>query len=136
MLHAYQYCSIRLAFVFSTADPFVKDFDKFKNLIEHENMKLQCGVLGYPKPIVSWFKDGVNLMNNNDTESRIKFKESNGFQNSELNIKAVKFDDAGEYKCVAVSPTNSSIKTEKSIVVRVLGTAHCGLLVWFLTSII
>ena len=82
------------------ADPYVKDFEKSKNLIEDENMQLQCSVLGYPKSIVTWYKDGKVL---NASDSRITKEPLNGYLNGKLKINSVEFSDAGIYTCSAYS---------------------------------
>ena len=89
------YCNVTIF-----ADPFVKDFEKSKNLIEDENMQLQCTVFGYPKSVVTWYKDGKVL---NASDSRITKEPLNGYMNGKLKINSVEFSDAGEYTCSAFS---------------------------------
>ncbi|KAH9492962.1 hypothetical protein Btru_023943 [Bulinus truncatus] len=85
-----------------TAAPAVEKFEKSKNLIQDDNMELQCKVLGYPRATVTWFKDTVEL-NVTGENSRIILLPLNGYKNARLQIKNVEFSDAGEYECRAFS---------------------------------
>jgi len=105
-------CSVALR-----AKPLVLDFEKSKNLIQDEKMELQCNVLGFPKAIVSWFKDGTQLVMS-DKEPDLIMSPLNGYMNARLTIKEVDYDDAGEYKCVAFE-ASFNVNTTKVITVRV-----------------
>ncbi|GFO13568.1 neural cell adhesion molecule 1 [Plakobranchus ocellatus] len=98
------------------AGPFVEDFKKSKNLIEKDNMELQCKVKGYPKPTVTWYKDNAIL--NISQDHRIELLPLDGYKNARLIIKGIEFSDEGEYACKAFSSyfNETAIKT---ITVRV-----------------
>jgi len=98
------------------AEPLVLDFDKSKNLIEGDKLELQCKVKGFPRPIVQWLKNNQVL---NMTEgNRIQLGSLNGFPNAHLIIKAVEFEDAGDYTCRATS-SYFNMSIAKTLVVRV-----------------
>jgi len=96
-----------------TADPFVLPFEKSKNLIEEDKLELQCSVLGFPKSIVTWFKDGLKL---NRTGAKLA-PNNEGFENGHLIIEDLDFDDAGEYNCTATGANQQ--KSSQVIIVRV-----------------
>lgn len=105
-------CSVALR-----AKPLVLDFEKSKNLIQDEKMELQCVVLGFPKAVVSWFKDDTEMVMS-DKEPDMTMSPLNGYMNARLTVKGVDYDDAGEYKCVA-HEASFNVSNTKVITVRV-----------------
>ncbi|KAK3608622.1 hypothetical protein CHS0354_042621 [Potamilus streckersoni] len=73
------------------AVPKIETHDKDKNMILGETLELRCTASGFPKPSITWMKDGTAL---NQTE-RIHPKED------KLVIYNLRFDDEGNYQCVA-----------------------------------
>ncbi|KAL3866678.1 hypothetical protein ACJMK2_043959 [Sinanodonta woodiana] len=73
------------------AVPKIETHDKNKNLVQEDTLELRCTASGFPKPTITWKKDGQAL---NQTE-RIHPKEER------LVIYNLGFDDKGEYQCVA-----------------------------------
>ncbi|KAI8777694.1 basigin-like isoform X1 [Biomphalaria glabrata] len=99
-----------------TAPPHVDDFEKAKNLIQDDNMELQCKVQGFPHAVVTWYKDDIEL---NVTEGgRVTLMPLNGYKNAHLKIKSVEFSDAGEYECKAYS-AYFDVSSSKKVTVRV-----------------
>ena len=45
----------------ATASPKVIPFEKSKNLVQDEKLMIECKVLGYPKPSITWFKDNEEV---------------------------------------------------------------------------
>lgn len=64
-----------------------------------EPFRMFCNIVGLPDPEVSWYKNGVLI--ENDTRITI----SPGMQN--LDIKYLKIEDDGEFKCVGVNRLGS-----------------------------
>ncbi|KAK3576122.1 hypothetical protein CHS0354_028021 [Potamilus streckersoni] len=73
------------------AAPKIETHDKNKNLVQEDTLELRCTASGFPKPTITWKKDGQAL---NQTE-RIHPKEER------LVIYNLGFDDKGEYQCIA-----------------------------------
>ena len=44
------------------AQPHVLPFEKSKNLVQDEKMVVECKVLGYPKPYITWFKEDEEIV--------------------------------------------------------------------------
>ena len=40
------------------AAPFVVPFGKSKNLVQDDKLAIECSVLGYPIPNITWYKEG------------------------------------------------------------------------------
>ncbi|CAL1543889.1 unnamed protein product [Lymnaea stagnalis] len=98
------------------ASPLVKDFEKSKNLIQEDNLELQCQVLGYPPAVVTWYKDNEPL--NATGSDRVLLFPLKGYKNAHLKIKNVDFNDAGDYKCEAFSD-HFNDSSAKEVTVRV-----------------
>ncbi|KAK3601117.1 hypothetical protein CHS0354_024837 [Potamilus streckersoni] len=73
------------------AYPNIETHDINKNLVPGDILKLQCTASGFPRPNITWKKDGKSLNQTN----RIYPKEER------LLIYIVEFNDTGEYECVA-----------------------------------
>jgi len=97
----------------------INDFDKSVNVKQGKDLELQCWVVGYPYPVVTWFKDGVALNNGSKKDPRVKTPFYKGYQNAELNIAKMEYEDAGTYNCTATYPGNVSEISSKTIIVRV-----------------
>lgn len=62
-------------------------------VLKNQEAILECIVFGYPKPIVEWHKDGVNIALSS-TGNYSKFGANS------LNISSAQTTDAGKYECV------------------------------------
>ncbi|ESO92578.1 hypothetical protein LOTGIDRAFT_233029 [Lottia gigantea] len=98
------------------ATPYVKKFDKSKNLIQGDPLEIKCAVLGYPRANVTWKKDDVIL----EANERIVFKPYGGVDNTILYIEEIEFEDKGTYMChAAVAAGIANGTFNRTIVVRV-----------------
>ncbi|CAG9865498.1 unnamed protein product [Phyllotreta striolata] len=70
--------------------------------VEGQNVSLDCAANGYPKPVITWLKDGYPI-DMNDLDSRFKFA---GTTNS-LRITNIKEEDDGTYQCRAENKEDS-----------------------------
>ena len=59
-------------------------------LKEKQNVILPCKAVGFPSPVISWYKDG-----------RVIKDERRQFKNRNLEIKNILFEDRGIYTCTA-----------------------------------
>lgn len=84
--------------------PYVKHFEKSKNMIQDDPLHLECKGYGHPTPVVQWFKGETLLVADNN---RITFKDIDAKQESMINgtlrIETMAYEDAGDYKCVATN---------------------------------
>ncbi|XP_053405638.1 hemicentin-1-like isoform X2 [Mercenaria mercenaria] len=97
--------------------PAIDSHDNNKNLVQGDSLELKCKVSGFPKPTVSWFKDGSEM----NTTTRIHTLEYEGAM-GKLMIYSLEDEDEGYYKCVAendVAPFNATAEMR----VRVKGFA-------------
>jgi len=102
------------------ASPYVVPFEKSKNLVQEEKLSVECSVLGHPKPVISWSKGGVDVTDDGHfkLETADTYNEE-PIEHGRLVIQSVDFDDAGEYKCLATSPTDTNSTHSQSVLVRV-----------------
>lgn len=127
-------CVVHHCKVSVNADPFVKDFPtKSVSVTEEDDLKLECGALGYPKPEVTWFintdtDDTDNAMKykllDPQSDDRISLTDVDGYVNASLSIKRVASGDEGIYKCVVSrreGGEEGNITAEKTVRVRVKG---------------
>jgi len=96
------------------APAHVKKFERSKNLVQGDNLVLDCNAQGFPEPSVYWLKGDVPV--NSLDDSRISFEPHNGIDNATLLIKNLNFEDRAEYMCVATNDLGSHNNT---ILVRV-----------------
>jgi len=93
--------------------PYVKPFEKSKNMIEEDPLQLECKGYGFPIPVVEWFTKGQLLVQ----EDRVTLKdtpaqqESSVMVNGTIRITNMGFDDAGDYECVASNVYGNSNAT-------------------------
>ncbi|XP_038047064.1 uncharacterized protein LOC119721201 isoform X2 [Patiria miniata] len=88
--------TVRITTHGATAPRFV--FKPQSRVVEiGQTARLICGVRGSPKPLVSWFSEGMELKN----EGRYRVFESDEPGNFVLEIREVRPTDAGTYTCTA-----------------------------------
>ncbi|WKY09394.1 hypothetical protein Q1695_002059 [Nippostrongylus brasiliensis] len=73
-----------------------------RSVLEHEEIQLECAVVGKPPPAITWYKDGLKLMLEN---RMLQYTDRRGL--TRLNIMNAMSKDTGEYTCEA---SNSSGK--------------------------
>lgn len=86
--------------------PYVKQFEKAKNMIQGDPLQLECKGYGFPIPVVEWTTKGNVLVPDG---ARITLKdtpaqqESSVMVNGTIRITNMDFEDAGDYECVATN---------------------------------
>lgn len=85
---------------------------KNAEILENTQFRFMVKVLGSPRPKVSFFKDGKELIESNDHIQVIREKDYLGFY--ELVINDVEKSDAGVYKCKAVN-TYGEVESEATV---------------------
>ena len=76
-----------------------------KNPDEGDETTASCAWTGSPDPVVTWYKDGSPLREE-DLPSRIRItmsREGDNFQSS-LEIDGVELSDTGDYACNVTNP--------------------------------
>ncbi|KAL7829000.1 hypothetical protein SRHO_G00326340 [Serrasalmus rhombeus] len=77
-----------------------------------QTVKLACKVTGTPKPVVTWYKDGVVVK---DDKHHIISEGNSG--TCYLVLASVKGEDSGQYMCYAASPMGNASTLAKITVV-------------------
>ncbi|XP_046366814.1 basigin-like [Haliotis rufescens] len=98
------------------AAPYVRKFDKSKNLIEGDPLTLRCDVVGFPATAITWFKDDVRIEDHKKIVVTVDDHSNN--EDGMLQIAKVDFDDKGKYMCLAYSSYFNQ-SANGTIVVRV-----------------
>jgi hypothetical protein len=108
-----------LIFVFA-ATPYIDHFERSKNLVQGDTVKINCKAYGYPVPIITWFKlrEDETEKPISGVENRTIISASNGVPNSKLEISELVMEDGGTYGCKALNDYNT---TSATILVRVKG---------------
>ncbi|XP_064619218.1 basigin-like [Lineus longissimus] len=104
------------AFVEST--PYINHFDRSKNLVQGDTVKIECKAFAYPIPTITWFRvmDDETEKPLSGAENRTIISAANGIPNAKLEISELVMEDAGTYGCRATNEFNS---TSATILVRV-----------------
>jgi hypothetical protein len=97
-----------------TAGPLVLDFEKSKNIIEGDDLELNCVVKGYPYVVITWRKNGEII-----NDSRVQLQDYDGHKNAQLLIRSAEFSDAGVYSCKPYSYAFPNETKGKEITIRV-----------------
>ncbi|BFZ14085.1 hypothetical protein BsWGS_17124 [Bradybaena similaris] len=95
------------------AAPLVLDMEKSKNLVEGEQLEMNCLVKGYPTPTVRWFQNGYEIKDG----GRVHLADHNGVKNAVISIESVQDSDGGKYICNATDDDGQY--SYKSITVRI-----------------
>jgi len=86
-----------------SALPYVRQYDRPKNVIEGDPFQTECYAWGYPQVTVIWHRGNETV----DTEaSRVVLKNGSA-ENSTLRIEDVCYDDSADYTCVATNALGS-----------------------------
>lgn len=107
-------------FFFSESPHFIAKPPPSMTLKEKQNVILPCKAVGFPPPVISWYKDGQVIR-----EDRREFKKRN------LEIKNILFEDHGIYTCTA---ENLLGRIQLSVNITVKGK-YCILILVFLRDI-
>lgn len=85
-----------------------------------EPLVLNCKFLGIPRPNIRWYRDDVEIIED-ENDSRISFHDNKTI----LDIKYIKIEDQGKYKCAASNrlgdaarETTLKITSNKKVVIR------------------
>ena len=76
--------------LFSESPHFITKPSSSVTVKEKQNVTLQCKAAGFPPPIISWYKDG-----------HVIEEEERQFKKRKLEIKEIEFKDRGIYTCTA-----------------------------------
>lgn len=89
-------------------ESFVKEFDKARNVIQGDPLRLVCNAWGIPEPTITWYHDGNQLVQ--DGSGKVTLKESEvsteGFpklQNGTIRIVDMDDPQKGNYSCLAAN---------------------------------
>ena len=104
------------AFVLGLAPRFVSVTNDTNVVVQGDEVLLPCHVTGFPLPVVTWYKDGL------DVHSILRSKFI--FQGNDLLLKGVVEEDSGVFKCKAENYLNS---TEQVFQLHVQGTVFVKL---------
>lgn len=77
-----------------------------------DRVMMQCKVVGFPTPTITWFKEGQEITPSSDFQPG--FETNTG--TCSLEIPEVFPEDAGEYACRAVNPFGESVTTANLLV--------------------
>lgn len=89
---------------------------------------LPCNVTGQPRPLVTWFKDGVTLVRSDGYLNASVAASAGGrlavLEEGSLRIQQVQHSDQGSYSCAASNP-NGTVASNTSFL-TVLGEGRVG----------
>jgi hypothetical protein len=85
--------------------PYVKQYEKPKNVIEGDPFQLECVAWGEPAVQVTWYRDDEPVVADGE---RVILKNSSLLQNATLRIVNTEYDDEATYVCVAVNSVGNS----------------------------
>lgn len=106
-----------------SALPYVRQYDKAKNVIEGDPFQTECYAWGYPETSVTWHRGALRVV---AEANRVMFKNGS-VENSTLRIEGANFEDSDDYMCVA---TNALGSANATITVRVKGKVTVTLRLW------
>ena len=105
--------------------PFIRYEPKDVTVSSGEEIRLSCGVMGYPKPTVTWFKDTVPLIS---LEPRVIIADDTLLIRKARHSEVA--NDAGLYYCIAKNQHGTYKSRNATVVV------HCKYsCVFFITLI-
>ena len=102
-----------------SALPYVRQYDRPKNVIEGDPFQAECYAWGYPQVTVTWHRGNVVV----EAESSRVVLKNGSAENSTLRIEDVCYDDSADYTCVA---TNALGSVNATISLHVKGAEFCN----------
>jgi len=90
-----------------SALPYVRQYDRPKNVIEGDRFQTECYAWGHPHVSVVWRLGGESVMAG---VSRVIFRNGSA-ENSTLRLEDVNYDDSADYTCVATNALGSANAT-------------------------
>lgn len=97
--------------------PYVRQYDRPKNVIEGDRFQTECYAWGYPHVSVVWRHGGEAVVAG---ASRVMLTNGSA-ENSTLRLEDVSYDDSADYTCVAMNALGSANAT---ISLRVKGVEN------------
>jgi len=118
-------CIVRKTVCMCSALPYVRQYDRPKNVIEGDPFQTECYAWGYPRVTVVWHHGAEAVV---AEASRVMLKNGSA-ENSTLRLEDVTYDDSAQYTCVA---TNALGAANATISLHVKGTEiyHYGYCTW------
>ena len=89
-------CSLWFACLFSGCPQITSSLQEVKSM-EGSTVILECTVVAFPVPKISWFKGG-NLLSPEDSGKTVTFDPESG--RVYVTMPSAKLEDAGIYRCV------------------------------------
>ncbi|XP_023952476.2 vascular endothelial growth factor receptor 1 isoform X2 [Bicyclus anynana] len=109
----------------------------------YQPIRLTCQVNAVPPPVITWYKDDKELENNTNVDIFTDYLDyTHTTVNSTIDVKQVKGEHKGKYKCVAESGENSVsgfynlIIKEQSPVLSAIYLSIIGVVVFLLVLLI
>lgn len=78
-------------------------------------VSLHCQAISRPKPTFTWFKNGVTIILENNTEIKEISLNSTAVTRSILIFSPLTTDDLGRYQCLVRNQDNTSLITSANI---------------------
>ena len=95
---------------------------------------LPCNVTGQPRPLVTWFKDGVTLVRSDGYLNASVAASAGGrlavLEEGSLRIQQVQHSDQGSYSCAASNPNGTVASNTSFLTVLGEGRVGVGVGVW------
>ena len=86
-----------------SALPYVRQYDRPRNVIEGDPFHAECHTWGYPQVTVTWYRGSHPVV----AEAGRVTLRNGSVDNSTLRIEDVRYDDTADYTCVATNPLGS-----------------------------
>ena len=98
---------MRVCVCVCSALPYVRQYDRPKNVIEGDPFQTECYAWGYPHVTVVWHHGTEAVV---AESSRVMLKNGSA-ENSTLRVEDVNYDDSADYTCVATNALGSANAT-------------------------
>jgi len=110
-----------------SALPYVRQYDRPKNVIEGDPFQTECYTWGYPQVTVIWHHGNRPVVADS---SRVMLKNGSA-ENSTLRIEDVNSDDSADFVCIA---TNALGSVNATISLHVKGKEFADCVMSFLNT--